>query len=114
MKKSFLFAIFIFLCTYSFSKDYKIVDVELPYGSTTLKATFYCFNDLKTARKLSKELYNVDDLDKILKAGRFKKLIPIPVGSEISAYNFSIMTYDREFWFFENRDDGWLWGIGRY
>ena len=33
---------------------------------------------------------------------------------ELSAYNVAIMTHNKEFWFFENRDDGWLWGTGRY
>ena len=120
MKKSFLSFVFSLLflfcsvCSFAEKQDYKIVYVELPWGQTTLLSTFYCFNELQTGRELAASLYNVKDLDKILKAGRFKKLMPVPPGSEISAYNFAIMTHNQEFWFFENRDDGWLWGTGRY
>ncbi len=95
-------------------EEYKIVYVDLPYGLTTLKSTFYCFNELDTGVQLAEKLYNVKDLKNELKKGGFKKLIPVPVGSEITSYNYSIMTYNHEFWFFENRDDGWLWGTGRY
>lgn len=104
------------VCASAFSsgRGYKRVTVEIPFHSTTLYSTFFCFNDLQTGRELAEELYGIGDLDKILRSGRFKRLMAIPVGSEISSYNFSIMTYGREFWFFENRDDGWLWGTGRY
>ena len=111
-------AVFFFFCLSSgFSaseKKYKTVIVELPRGSSGLYATFYCFNDLKTGRALAEELYGIKNLDKVLKTGGFKKLMAIPVGSEIAAFNFAIMTYNKEFWFFENRDDGWLWGSGWY
>ena len=66
------------------------------------------------AQKSGYKIVQVKNLDKILKTGRFKKLMAVPVGSELSAYNFAIMTHNKEFWFFENRDDGWLWGTGRY
>lgn len=95
-------------------KKYKTVTVELPRETGVLFSTFYCFNDLETGRALAEELYGIKNLDEILKAGGFKKLMAIPVGSEIAAFNFAIMTHNREFWFFENRDDGWLWGTGRY
>lgn len=111
-------AVFFFFCLSSgFSaseKKYKTVTVELPRGNSVLYATFYCFNDLETGRALAEELYGVKNLDKILKTGGFKKLMAIPVGSEIAAFNFAVMTYNKEFWFFENRDDGWLWGSGWY
>ena len=113
---AFFFFLF-FVCQtgiFAQKSGYKIVQVELPWGKTVLYSTFYCFNDLETGRNLAEELYGVKNLDKILKAGRFRKLMAIPVGSELSAYNFAIMTYNKEFWFFESRDDGWLWGTGRY
>ncbi|WP_296668437.1 MULTISPECIES: hypothetical protein [unclassified Treponema] len=120
-KKNSWFAAFVvflfFVCQtgiFAQKSGYKIVQVELPWGKTVLYSTFYCFNDLETGRNLAEELYGVKNLDKILKAGRFRKLMAIPVGSELSAYNFAIMTYNKEFWFFESRDDGWLWGTGRY
>ena len=120
-KKNSWFADFVvflfFVCQtgiFAQKSGYKIVQVELPWGKTVLYSTFYCFNDLETGRNLAEELYGVKNLDKILKAGRFRKLMAIPVGSELSAYNFAIMTYNKEFWFFESRDDGWLWGTGRY
>ena len=117
MKRFSLAVLFIFLLlniSRGQEAGYKTVTVPLPYGEKELYSTFYCFNDLKTGEQLAKELYGVYDLKKILKAGRFKKLIPVPLGSELTAYNYSIMTYGHEFWFFENRDDGWLWGTGRY
>ncbi len=106
--------LFACLCAFADEREYKKVTVEIPYHGTTLYSTFFCFDDLQTGRQLAKELYGIEDLDKILRSGRFKRLMAVPPGSEISAYNFSIMTYGREFWFFENRDDGWLWGTGRY
>ena len=120
-KKNSWFSAFVvflfFVCQtgiFAQKSGYKIVQVELPWGKTVLYSTFYCFNDVETGRNLAEELYGVKNLDKILKAGRFRKLMAIPVGSELSAYNFAIMTYNKEFWFFESRDDGWLWGTGRY
>ena len=120
-KKNSWFAVFVififFVCQtgiFAQKSGYKIVQVELPWGKTVLYSTFYCFDDLETGRNLAEKLYGVKNLDKILKTGRFKKLMAVPVGSELSAYNFAIMTHNKEFWFFENRDDGWLWGTGRY
>lgn len=120
-KKNSWFAVFVififFVCQtgiFAQKSGYKIVQVELPWGKTVLYSTFYCFNDLETGRKLAEKLYGVKNFDKVLKTGRFKKLMAVPVGSELSAYNFAIMTHNKEFWFFENRDDGWLWGTGRY
>ena len=114
MKKSILILVIIFFSFFSFCENAKKITVEIPRGNSSIHSTFYCFNELETGRKLAKEIYRVNDLDKILRAGRFKKLMMIPPGSEITAYNYSIMTFDHEFWFFENRDDGWLWGTGRY
>ncbi len=107
----FILILFCFVCT---AESYTKVTVELPNGEGVLYSTFYCFNDLQTGRVLAKELYNIDNLDTILKAGRFKRLVMIPPGSAITKYNYAVMTHAHEFWFFENRDDGWLWGTGRY
>ena len=121
IKKIFLILVFLlsFFCAgvlFAFERnsDYKTVLVKLPYGQTELYATFYCFNDFSVGEQLAKELYEVKNLKNVVKAGGFKKLMPIPPGSGITSFNYSIMTYGREFWFFENRDDGWLWGTGRY
>lgn len=123
MKKSFFVCLCLvllsFFCVELFAGNpqnnkYRIVHVELPWGQTTLFSTFYCFNELDDGRILARELYGIENLDKILKAGRFKKLMTLPVGSELSAWNYAIMTHNKEFWFFENRDDGYLWGTGRF
>lgn len=116
MKARRFFLTVILFCSFecAFSEDYRKVYVDLPYGEKTLKSTFFCFNDLATGAELAFDLYGIRDLKSELRRGGFKKLMMIPPGSEISAYNYSVMTYGREFWFFENRDDGWLWGTGWY
>lgn len=113
MKKVFV-SFILQLCFICFAGEYKKVPVDLPYGPTTLKVLFYCFNDLETGQEIADFLYKKMDLKAELKKGGFKKLMVVPPGSEITAWNYSIMSYEREFWFFENRDDGWLWGTGRW
>ena len=114
MVKKFFFIILIFISFSLYSLDFDIVTVDLPYGETTLKATFYCFNDLETGQALADKLFKPINLKNELRKGGFKKLMILPVGAKISGYNYSIMIYEREFWFFETRDDGWLWGTGRW
>lgn len=112
-KKLILIFLLIFsFCT--FAENFKKIYVDLPIGQTTLRSTFFCFNDLETGKTLAFELFGIKDLESVLKDGGFKKLMLCPVGSEIAFYNYAIMIYEKEFWFFENRDDGFLWGTGRY
>ena len=110
--KFFSLIFLFFSLSTSHPEDYVKVYVELPYGPTTLVSTFFCFNEMETGEKLASEFFNVNGLPKILKNVEFTKLQPVSPGSKISGFNYAIMCHNREFWFFKNQDDGFLWGAG--
>lgn len=110
---SALVALFFFIAQLH-CEQYKKIFVELPYGSSTILSTFFVFNDIETGNYVAKEFFGINDFANIARTHQFERLIPLPLGSELSAWNYAIMRWRHEFWIFKNNDDGYLWGFGFY
>ena len=85
------------------------VTIEFKTGGE-LHTFFYCFNNLSEGKEIAETVFNVQKFDELL-LGKREKIIPVPLGTKVGLYDWSIFCYGAEFWFFEVKN-GYLYGRG--
>ncbi|WP_294429633.1 hypothetical protein [uncultured Treponema sp.] len=101
----------IFLIFPLFAFAYEKVPVTINFkGGGELYTFFYCFNEHSDGKKAAEELFNFKHYDN-LAASKRKKMMPVPIGTNVGYYTYAIFCYGYEFWLFENKN-GYLWGVG--
>ena len=91
---------------------YELVPVVIEFkGGGELHTAFYCFDELSEGKSIAEERFSVKNFEELSKSAR-EKIMPVPLGTNVSLYKWAIFSYGEEFWLFEIKN-GYLYGRGR-
>lgn len=109
MKRILLLLTLIFTFPPLFSADR--IPVVLEVFGQELHTSFCCFNELSDGKKSAADTFGFRQFDALVAAER-RRVIPVPLGSDVGLYDYALFCYGNELWFFHNKGDGYLWGAG--
>lgn len=93
------------------NQKYNSSITEIPAGNNSLFVRVYYFNSMEEGSEIAQEIYGIKNFSQFEKVP-FTKLKMMNPGDKLSAFNYGMFKNNNEFWIFENKGDGWLWGKG--
>lgn len=131
MKKYFFVSVFVLIFSLGFSQNQKKSDfaeslessqesqnqkynssiTEIKAGNNSLFTRVYYFNSMEEGREIASEIFGIKNFEQFEKVP-FTKLKMMAPGDKLSAFSYGMFKSSNEFWIFENKGDGWLWGKG--
>lgn len=93
------------------NQKYNSSITEIKAGNNSLFVRVYYFNSMEEGSEIAQEIYGIKNFSQFEKVP-FTKLKMMNPGDELSAFSYGMFKNNNEFWLFENKGDGWLWGKG--